>query len=225
MEKPLCLTIDELDEIKDIYSSTSKKLKHQPIIMVGFNRRFSPQIKKMKSLISTCKENKAFVMTINAGFIPKDHWTQDKSVGGGRIIGEACHFIDLLRFLSGSKISSWSVMNMDSEIKDTVSISLKFLDGSIGTINYFSNGANSVSKERLEVFVGNKILHLDNYRKLFGYGWSGFKKLNLWSQDKGQNCCVAEFVNAVAEKKSSPIAFEEILEVSRITIEISDALK
>ena len=225
VEKPLCLTIDELNEINKAYSLSAKSFKHQPIIMVGFNRRFSPQIQKIKSLLNTCNESKAFVMTINAGFVPKDHWTQDKSIGGGRIIGEACHFIDLLRFLSGSKISSWSVMHMDSEIKDTVSISLKFFDGSIGTINYFSNGTNLVSKERLEVFVGNKILHLDNYKKLFGYGWDGFKKLNLWNQDKGQNCCVAEFVDAVAEKKSSPIAFEEILEVSRTTIEISDALQ
>ena len=193
--------------------------------MLGFNRRFSPQIKKMKQLLASCKEKKSFVMTINAGSIPKDHWTQDKSIGGGRIVGEACHFIDLLRFLSGSQIASWQQVSMESDTNDTISISLKFVDGSIGVINYFSNGSSSVSKERVEVFVGNKILQLDNYRKLFGYGWDGFKKLNLWNQDKGQINCVSEFVDAIAKNKGSPIAFDEILEVSRIAIEISESIK
>ena len=225
VEKPLCITIDELNAIDKAYSSVPTNSKQKPIIMVGFNRRFSPHIKKIKQILATCKETKSFVMTINAGSIPKDHWTQDKSIGGGRIVGEACHFIDLLRFLAGSQISSWSVMNMDSETKDTISISLKFFDGSIGTIHYFSNGSSSVSKERLEVFVGNKILHLDNYRKLSGYGWVGFKKLNLWNQDKGQISCVAEFVDAVAGNKPSPIPYREILEVSRIAIEISESMQ
>ena len=114
---------------------------------------------------------------------------------------------------------------MESDTNDTISISLKFIDGSIGVINYFSNGSSSVSKERVEVFVGNKILQLDNYRKLFGYGWDGFKKLYLWNQDKGQINCVSEFVDAIAENKGSPIAFDEILEVSRIAIEISESIK
>tara|TARA_B100000780_G_C21045915_1_gene419845 strand:- start:766 stop:1113 length:348 start_codon:yes stop_codon:yes gene_type:complete len=115
-------------------------------------------------------------------------------------------------------------MSIDSDSKDTLSISLKFKNGSIGTIHYFSNGSNLVSKERLEVFTANKILHLDNYRKLSGYGWSKFKKLNLWNQDKGQNNCVEEFVNAISENKPSPIPFEEILEVSRIAIEIAESV-
>ncbi len=225
VEKPLCITITELDEIEKAYSSVANDLTQKPIIMVGFNRRFSPQIKKMKQLLAPCKEQKSFVMTINAGSIPKDHWTQDISIGGGRIVGEACHFIDLLRFLSGSQIASWQQVCMESDTNDTISISLKFVDGSIGVINYFSNGSSTVSKERVEVFVGNKILQLDNYRKLFGYGWHGFKKFNLWNQDKGQIDCVSEFVDAISENRGSPIAFDEILEVSRIAIEISESIK
>lgn len=225
VEKPLCISIPELEEIRRVYDAAKIGAKLPPIIMVGFNRRFSPQIRKMKELLNSCKEKKSFIATVNAGQIPKDHWTQDKSVGGGRIVGEACHFIDLLRFLSGSPIASWQHVSMESVSNDTVSISLKFFDGSIGVINYFSNGSSLVQKERLEVFVDNKILQLDNYRKLSGYGWGDFKKLNLWNQDKGQVHCVSEFVNAVAEGKPSPIAFDEILEVSRIAIEISEAAK
>ena len=223
VEKPLCTSIAELDQIQNAYYSLNEK-KYKPIIMVGFNRRFSPQIKKMKQLLDSTKEKKTFIMTINAGSLPIDHWTQDIDIGGGRIIGEACHFIDLLRFLSDSEISSWHQVNIDSDSKDTVSISLKFKNGSIGTIHYLSNGSNLVSKERLEVFTANKILQLDNYRKLYGYGWSNFKKLNLWNQDKGQNNCVQEFVDAISENQPSPIPFEEIIEVSRVAIEIADSI-
>ena len=223
VEKPLCTSLDELDQIQKAYFLANDK-KSKPLIMVGFNRRFSPQIKKMKHLLDSTKEKKTFVMTINAGSIPMEHWTQNQDIGGGRIIGEVCHFIDLLRFLADSEICSWHHMSIDSDSKDTLSISLKFKNGSIGTIHYFSNGSNLVSKERLEVFTANKILHLDNYRKLSGYGWSKFKKLNLWNQDKGQNNCVEEFVNAISENKPSPIPFEEILEVSRIAIEIAESV-
>ncbi len=223
VEKPLCTSLAELDQIQNAYYSLNDK-KYKPIIMVGFNRRFSPQIKKMKQLLDSTKEKKTFIMTINAGSIPIDHWTQDIDIGGGRIIGEACHFIDLLRFLSDSEIFSWHQVNIDSDSKDTISISLKFKNGSIGTIHYLSNGSNLVSKERLEVFTANKILQLDNYRKLSGYGWSNFKKLNLWNQDKGQNNCVQEFVDAISENQPSPIPFEEIIEVSRVAIEIADSI-
>lgn len=223
VEKPLCITIEEYEQIKNCYNSLDDKNK--PIIMVGFNRRFSPQVKKIKSMLDKVKDKKSFVMTINAGQIPPDHWTQDEKVGGGRIIGEACHFIDLLRFLSGSKIESWVNVSLEEGSNDTVSISLKFADGSIGTIHYFSNGSHKVSKEKLEIFTANKILHLDNFRKLKGYGWNNFKKYNLWHQDKGQNNCVNEFVNAVEVNKKSPIAFSEILEVSKIAIDISNSIR
>lgn len=224
VEKPLCISFDELDKIEKEYNSIADG-NERPMLMVGFNRRFSPQIKKIKQLLDSVKEKKSFVMSVNAGVIPLDHWTQDEKIGGGRIIGEACHFIDLLRFLSGSSIASWVNVSMDSESNDTTSISLKFRDGSIGTIHYFSNGSNKASKEKLEIYTANKILYLDNFRKLKGYGWKNFKKYNLWNQDKGQNNCVNEFVNALKENQSSPIPFSEILEVSKIAIEISNSVK
>ena len=138
--------------------------------MVGFNRRFAPQVQKMKSLLGGVPGPKSFVMTVNAGVIPSDHWTQDPVIGGGRIIGEACHFVDLLRYLSGCPIIGWQRLAMKIPTDDTVSIDLSFADGSIGIIHYFSNGSKAFPKERLEVFATGRILHLENFRKLTGYG-------------------------------------------------------
>jgi predicted dehydrogenase len=162
-------------------------------------------------------------MTVNAGAIPRDHWTQDLGVGGGRIVGEACHFIDLLRFLAGVQIREWKCAWMDSRTKDSVSIQLVFKDGSIGTVHYFANGSKSFPKERLEVFADGKTLQLDNFRKLSGFGWAGFKKMNLWKQDKGQKKCCEAFVDAVANNEDSPIPIDEIIEVSRVSIEVAQS--
>jgi predicted dehydrogenase len=162
-------------------------------------------------------------MTVNAGAIPGEHWTQDRTVGGGRILGEACHFIDLLRFLAGTAIESQSVTAMRSGMGDTATISLGFADGSIGTIHYFANGSKSVPKERLEVFVSGRVLQLDNFRKLVGFGWPGFSKMTLWRQDKGQRACVSAFIEAVAERRAEPIPIDELLEVARVTIAVSRA--
>ena len=213
VEKPLCLTLDDLDKIEAIYSSSN-------VLMVGFNRRFAPQVQKMKSLLNDVVGPKAMVITINAGEIASDHWTQDLEVGGGRIVGEACHSIDLLRFLVGKTIKNYQIQFMDTSIKDTATIHLSFEDGSIGTIHYYANGSKSYPKERLEVFAGGRVLQLDNYRKLTGYGWPGFKKMNLWQQDKGQEACVKAFVDAISKGNASPISIEEIFEVSRISIKL-----
>ena len=214
VEKPLCLNMSELNNIEAAYSSLN-------ILMVGFNRRFAPQIKKMKSLLDNVNTPKSMVMTINAGAIGNDHWTQDLEVGGGRIIGEACHFIDLLRFLVGKAIINYEIQFMNSPTKDTASIQLRFEDDSIGTIHYYANGSKTFPKERLEVFTAGRVLQLDNYRKLIGYGWPGFKKMNLWQQDKGQKACVKAFIDAISKGDPSPIAIEEIIEVSRISIMLS----
>lgn len=189
--------------------------------MVGFNRRFAPQIKKMKHLLSGVSGPKSFIMTVNAGSIPVDHWTQDAEAGGGRIIGEACHFIDLLRFMAGSSIESCSKVIMNASTEDTVTISLKFVDGSIGTVHYFANGTKAFPKERLEVFAAGRVLQLDNYRKLTCFGWPGFRKMNLWRQDKGQKACAKAFVDAISTGAQTPIAIDEVFEVSRVAIEIA----
>ena len=217
VEKPLCLKQEELVEIKEAYN----KSKTKPIIMVGFNRRFSPQIQKIKKLLLGTSGPKSFIFNVNAGHIDEEHWTQDNDVGGGRVVGEACHFIDLLRFLADSPILDWNQNSMNSNSKDTLSIGLKFEDGSIGTINYFANGPKSLPKERLEIFSQGRALQLDNFRKLKGFSWPGFTKMNLWKLDKGQNECASAFLNALKEKTTSPIPIEEIFEIAKVSIEIA----
>ena len=221
VEKPFCLTLDELSEIESAYNMAANK----PIVMVGFNRRFAPQVQKMKQLLGSVSGPKSFILTVNAGAIPADHWTQDKEMGGGRIIGEVCHFVDLLRFLSDSPITGWSRATMNARTEDTVSINLQFADGSIGAIHYFANGPKSFPKERLEVFAQGRVLQLDNYRRLVGFGWPGFKKMNLWRQDKGQKACAKAFVDAVEGHAAVPIASEEIFEVARVSIELAVGAK
>jgi predicted dehydrogenase/threonine dehydrogenase-like Zn-dependent dehydrogenase len=281
VEKPLCLTLGELEEIRAtlrcreeahgadaaIYAPNgspradgprddesnqhviaspegawqSTDTLGEPILMVGFNRRFSPHIQKIKQLLDTVAAPKSFIVTVNAGAIPADHWTQDLHSGGGRIIGEACHFIDLLRFLAAAPITEFDRSFMASPTRDTATITLKFADGSVGTIHYFANGSKSFPKERLEVFTAGRVLALDNFRKLTGYGWPGFSKMNLWSQDKGQVACVKAFVDSIRQapraapaepnarhreaaeqpwRSTAPIPLSEILEVAEVTIKL-----
>ena len=214
VEKPLCLNLEELNKIEAAHSSSN-------ILMIGFNRRFAPHIQKIKDLLKNINNPISMIMTVNAGNIPKDHWTQDLEIGGGRIIGEVCHFIDLLRFLAGKTITKHEIQFMDSVTKDTANIQLSFADGSIGNIHYYANGSKSFPKERLEVFAEGGVLQLDNYQKLKGFGWPGFKKMNLWTQDKGQKACVKAFVDSISNNKESPIPKEEIFEISRISINLA----
>jgi predicted dehydrogenase/threonine dehydrogenase-like Zn-dependent dehydrogenase len=229
VEKPLALTTTELEEIDRTYREVYTK-GISPLLMVGFNRRFAPQVQKMKTLLESIKSPKAFIVTVNAGEIPPDHWTQQRDVGGGRIIGEGCHFIDLLRFLTGASISSIQaqMIGAASDIavrEDKVTFTLGFADGSFGTVHYLANGHKSFPKERLEVFCQGRILQLDNFRKLWGFGWPGFKKMNLWWQDKGQKTCVKQFVEAILQDQSSPIPFEEVVEVTQASFEVMNNLR
>lgn len=217
VEKPMCLTSGELAAIAEAYADAVAR-GADPRVMVGFNRRFAPQVQKVKALLQGVTGPRAFIMTVNAGAIPPDHWTQDPDVGGGRIIGEACHFIDLLRFLAGSRVGDISCTSMTSATGDTVSIQLLFADGSIGTVHYFANGTKAFPKERLDVFASGRVLTLDNYRKLTGFGWPGFKSMNLLRQDKGQKACAAAYLRSITGGGPSPIPFDEVLEVSRLSI-------
>jgi len=212
VEKPLCLTLDELDAIETAHRSAAA-----PMLTVGFNRRFAPLVTKMRTLLAAAPGPKSFVMTVNAGAIAGEHWTQDPAVGGGRVIGEACHFVDLLRFLAGSAISSHARTTMSDPRGDTVTLQLTFADGSIGSIHYFANGSKAFPKERLEVFAQGRVLQLDNFRTLTGFGWSGFRRARLWKQDKGQKACAAAFVAAL-KSGQPPIPFDEIVDVARTTI-------
>lgn len=231
VEKPLALRLDEIDAVRQAWEAAhgSAGAAGGPQLMVGFNRRFSPQVQKMKSLLAAVSEPKSFILTMNAGAIPANHWTQDLEAGGGRIIGEACHFIDLMRFLAGSPIVSVQARCMGglpaaAVAEDKASITLGFEDGSFGTILYLANGAASFPKERVEVFAAGRVLQLDNFRKLRGYGWPGFTKMNLWKQDKGQAGCAAAFLKAI-ESGTAAIPPQEVFEVARVTIEVDRLLR
>jgi predicted dehydrogenase/threonine dehydrogenase-like Zn-dependent dehydrogenase len=224
-EKPLCLTLEELAQIE-----AELALHPELRLMVGFNRRFAPQVVRMKQLLAGVTEPKVFVMTVNAGAIPPDHWTQDPAVGGGRIVGEGCHFIDLLRHLVGAPIIRHSAVAMGRHdavavTSDKATITLEFADGSVGTIHYLANGDKRFPKERLEVFCAGRVLQLDNFRKLRSWGWKGFRSMNLWRQDKGQTACAKAFIDSVKQGGPAPIPLDEVLEVSRISIESQNALE
>ncbi|MFZ0255149.1 MAG: bi-domain-containing oxidoreductase, partial [Gammaproteobacteria bacterium] len=228
VEKPLALKGEELEEIEATYRKAMVGQQGR-LLMVGFNRRFSPFVQRIKALLDSVALPKVFVMTVNAGEIPPEHWTQDRTIGGGRIIGEACHFVDLLRFLTDAPVTHVQASMMGGVSSgavrdDKVTFTLTFEDGSFGTVHYLANGHKSFPKERLEVFVGGRILQLDNFRQLRAYGWPGFRGMRRWRQDKGNRACVAAFVGAVRAGGPSPIPFEELMEVTRLTFDIMDVV-
>jgi predicted dehydrogenase len=226
VEKPLALTASEIDAIESA-RAMSQGSAGTPHVMVGFNRRFAPQIVRMKSLLERARDPMSIVVTVNAGAIPSSHWTQDRRVGGGRIIGECCHFVDLARFLVAHPVVDARVQtlrgNTISVRDDKATINLAFRDGSLATIHYLANGHPAFPKERIEVFCEGRILQLDNFRRLHGYGWPAFDSMNLWRQDKGQVACAKAFVDAIRGGGASPIPFDELLEVGRVTIALGEA--
>ncbi len=216
VEKPLCINLKELIEIQNEYN----KMKIKPILMVGFNRRFSPLITDLKKQLSIINTPISMVFNVNAGMIPPDHWINDRKLSGGRLIGEVCHFVDLLRFLAGSKISSFNIIKMDSKLDDTTSITLKFEDGSIGSINYFCNGHQGMMKEQLDVYSNGCIARINNFKNIKSYGWRNLKSRYLWQQDKGQKNCVKAFIESLNQGLNSPISFDEIVEVHSILLNL-----
>jgi predicted dehydrogenase/threonine dehydrogenase-like Zn-dependent dehydrogenase len=224
VEKPVAVTRDGLTQIELAYAETRSAAA--PLLMVGFNRRFAPHVQIVHRLLRQAPEVKSFIMTVNAGAIPRKHWLQDPAVGGGRIIGEACHFIDLLRFLAGAPIVATRTVSLAGldplDSADKATIELRFADGSIGAIHYFANGHRSFPKERLEIFTGGRILQLNNYRELRAFGWPKIRKIRSWRQDKGQGACVRAFLEALREGKAAPIPFSEIIEVARATFDAAD---
>lgn len=219
VEKPLALTEEELDRI--VEAAQLRGEGAAPIVMVGFNRRFAPLAVRMKAMLGQLSEPKTFIATVNAGAIPADHWTQDPQVGGGRIIGEACHFVDLLRFLADAPIVRMHAVKLGKPAagvaEDKATLVLEFADGSHGTIHYFANGSKDFPKERIEAFGGGRILQLDNFRTLRGWGWPGFGKLSR-RQDKGHAACAAAFVTALKTGGEPPIPLDEVMEVSRWSV-------
>jgi len=223
VEKPLCLTMQELSEIE-----REAVARPAQMLMVGFNRRFAPHVLRMKELLVPITEPKAFVVTVNAGYIPSEHWTQDPRVGGGRIIGEACHFVDLLRCLAGHPIVTLTARaargGRSCAVPDTVTLELIFSDGSIGTIHYLASGHRSFPKERIEAFCAGRVLQLDNFRILKGWGWRG-AGMRLWRQDKGARAAVSRFVHELRQGGTAPTPLDELIEVTAASIRLSEELR
>lgn len=219
VEKPLALTAAEINDITDVYQRSGKTLT------VGFNRRFSPFILDAKKQLGHSGPLN-IIATMNAGAIPSQHWTQDMRTGGGRIIGEACHYIDLMVALTGSLVES-VVMNAlgpnVQENTDNASILLRFQNGSQGVINYFSNGSKAYSKERIEIFSQNRTIVIDNFRKseYFGFRSSGLKK----TQDKGHREQFRLFLQRLQEGGEAIIPFAEIINTSLASIAAVESLK
>jgi predicted dehydrogenase/threonine dehydrogenase-like Zn-dependent dehydrogenase len=213
VEKPLSITESGLQEIIHIYENLEIPLS----VSVGFNRRFSPFIRKAKSLIGASGESVNLVATMNAGFIPNDVWVQDMQVGGGRIIGEACHFIDLMIYLTGSKVKQVFMSGLGKnplESTDNAIITLKFENGSQGVINYFSNGNKEYQKERIEAFFQGKTLIMDNFRSLLGYGCKGFSSMK-GRIDKGHKYQFSQLLKGIKEGGDPIIPFDEIVNATK----------
>ena len=221
VEKPLALNEKELDEIIKNYNSKNINLS------VGFNRRFAPLAKKMKKALGNSMTPINIVATMNAGFIPKDVWVHDMEIGGGRIIGEACHYIDLCAYFTGSKVVSvcMNAMGLNPEENtDNTSILLKYENGSNAVINYFANGSKSYSKERVEVYSQERTLIMDNWRTLKGYGFKGFTSAKS-SQDKGHLNQFQALINQQKNGGESIIPFSEIVNTTRASFAAIESLK
>ena len=213
VEKPLALNELELLRVAECVDAHPDRF-----VMLGFNRRFSRHTQKMKELLAGRSEPVCMNMTVNAGAIPASHWVQDPERGGGRIIGEGCHFIDLLAYLAGSPVVSiYSAMVGEgpSVRGDKISMVMQFEDGSIGNVNYLANGSKSYPKELLEVFSDGRVLRMENFRVTRGYGFNRFSKLKTFRQDKGHREEVLSFVKRVADGGAPLIPFSEILNTTR----------
>ena len=221
VEKPLCLNEPELEKIIETHGQYGEKIT----LTVGFNRRFSPFAEKLKQFVGDGPKN--IVATMNAGFIPADFWVNDLQVGGGRIIGEACHFIDLCSYIAGSKVTAVCMNAMGinpEENTDNASILLRYENGTNAVINYFANGSKSYTKERVEVFSQERVFILDNWRKLEGFGVKGFSKMK-GSMDKGQKNLFAMLNERVRNGGEPLIPFDSIINTTKASFAAIQSLK
>lgn len=221
VEKPLCLNEEELNQISEAYKAAGEGVT----LTVGFNRRFSPFAQKLKSMVGDGPKN--IIATMNAGFIPPEMWVHDLEIGGGRIIGEACHFIDLCSYLAGSRVKSVCMNAMGKtpeENTDNATLLLQYENGTNAVINYFSNGSKSYQKERIEVFSQERVFILDNWRKLTGFGSKGFSKKS-GSMDKGQETEFGLLADRLKKGGSALIPFESIVNTTRASFAAIQSLK
>jgi predicted dehydrogenase/threonine dehydrogenase-like Zn-dependent dehydrogenase len=215
VEKPITLKMEELEAIHDFMAADANA--SVPTLMVGFNRRFAPLAVELRQRLG--RGPMSMIYRVNAGTIPADHWIQDATLGGGRIIGEACHFIDFMTFLCGSApVSVYaSALPDPQKLHDNVFINIEFEDGSIGTVCYFANGSKSLEKEYIEVYQAGLTGILHDFRELTIYGKGNPVRRKLFSQDKGQSAMIRSFLDGLKEGKEAPIPFEELYAVSLAT--------
>jgi predicted dehydrogenase len=221
-EKPLCLTESELASL--VHACAEPKA---PQIMVGFNRRFAPMAVQMKRFFAEIHEPLAIHYRVNAGYIPADHWVNDPEEGGGRILGEVCHFVDFLCYLANSapiEVQARALGNPGQYSLDNIVASLKFANGTLGTISYLANGDKSASKERVEVFGGGSIAILEDFRRLeLVRGGRKIVTRSRWSQNKGHKAEMQAFVDALQAKTPPPISMEQIVATTLTTFRLQNA--
>ncbi|MCF2489722.1 bi-domain-containing oxidoreductase [Dyadobacter sp. CY347] len=226
VEKPITLNQQDLTHLINTLHQQTKKTKTQtPTLTVGFNRRQSPHAQKMKALLGQSVMN--VVITVNAGFVPKSAWIHDRAIGGGRILGEGCHLMDLIIYLTGSLITAVCLNAMDldpSETTDNASILIKCANGSTGVVNYFSNGHSAYPKERIEVYSLGRTLILDDFKTLTGFGFKGFSKSKS-AQNKGHKEAFAALMHAVKNGGESVIPFHEIVNSAAASLAALESLK
>jgi predicted dehydrogenase/threonine dehydrogenase-like Zn-dependent dehydrogenase len=224
VEKPLCLTKEELTKIKETYESKESQ-QSSPFLMVGFNRRFSLLTETLREYLGTGPM--AMIYRVNAGRIPPDSWIHDSEIGGGRIIGEVCHFVDYLTFMNGSFPESvFAVAMADvSNLEDTLNISIKFKNGSIGAISYLANGSKTFFKEYIEIYKDGITGTIRDFKELRIYEPSKRLKKKLWSRDKGQRNMIRTFLDSIKSGKPSPISFEELYIVTLTTFKVIESIR
>ena len=222
VEKPLCISETEFTEIAALVDSSHDRGNR---LMVGFNRRFSPLVRFISEGLGAGPMS--ILYRINAGPIPVDSWIQDLEKGGGRIVGEVCHFIDLMTFLNGSlpqKVQAFCLPDPDAHL-DTVNVNLQFENGTIGVISYFANGPKNMSKEYLEVYRAGTLGIIKDFREAQILGPKGKKSKKLLFQDKGQAAMVNSFLRAIKEGEKTPIPVEEIMAVTLVTLKAAESLR
>ncbi len=226
VEKPLCLSYEELEEIRCLYEALSAEPGLRvPLLMVGYNRRFSPFVREIKKTLGVGPM--AAVCRVNAGTIAADSWIQDRELGGGRIIGELCHFVDTLSFIIGSNPISVFAAAMPDPFhhQDTVQVCLKYGDGSTSTISYLANGAKNLAKERIEIFSHGVTAIIDDFKTLSIYSKEQIQKKNLLSQNKGQENEVRIFLDAIRKGNTNVIPFSELYNTSLVTFKILESIE
>jgi polar amino acid transport system substrate-binding protein len=226
VEKPLAIHREQLDQVEGVVRENGAS---SPVLMVGFNRRFSPHAQLLKRYFATRTTPLFLQYRVNAGFITPDIWIQDPEVGGGRIIGEGCHFVDFVSYLTGSRVVEVQAQSVDVEnaklvAEDSVSINLKYADGSVANLTYVAFGSSDFAKERCEIFADESMAVMEDFCKTTCCGKLGKEKLK-GKQAKGFAEELEAFASAVKSGDSSPISFESLVNTTETCFAINEAMQ